>query len=79
MHKIREIASLTKMLTAMITLDFLARYQLDPNRITYEPRKSSITIGGTSAQLEIGEVYTISELLYGLMLPSGNDAAIALS
>ena len=36
-------------------------------------------VGGTSARLEIGEIYTISELLYGLMLPSGNDAAISIS
>ena len=36
-------------------------------------------VGGTSAQLEIGEIYSIDELLYGLMLPSGNDAAIAIS
>jgi len=26
-----------------------------------------------------GEVYTVEELLYGLMLPSGNDAATALA
>ena len=36
-------------------------------------------IPGTSADLLGGEVYTLEQLLYGLMLPSGNDAAICLA
>ena len=34
---------------------------------------------GTSADIEPGEIYTIHELLHGLMLPSGNDASMALA
>ncbi|KAJ1472654.1 beta-lactamase/transpeptidase-like protein [Baffinella frigidus] len=34
---------------------------------------------GTNAKLRAGEEYTVRELLYALMLPSGNDAAIALA
>ena len=78
-HKIREVASLTKMITAMTTIDFLLRYGYNPDKIRYAVRKASTTVGGTTANLKLGEVYTITELLYGLMLPSGNDAAIALS
>jgi len=36
-------------------------------------------IRGTSANLETGDILTINDLLYGLMLPSGNDAAFALA
>ena len=36
-------------------------------------------IGGTSARLKIGQIYTVDQLLYGLMLPSGNDASLALA
>ena len=36
-------------------------------------------MGGTSAEIVTGEIYTIEQLLYGLMLPSGNDAAVALA
>lgn len=36
-------------------------------------------VGGTTANLECGDRITIRDLLYGLMLPSGNDAAITLS
>ena len=36
-------------------------------------------IRGTNANLEAGDILTIEQLLYGLMLPSGNDAAFALA
>ena len=36
-------------------------------------------IRGTSANLETGDILTVEQLLYGLMLPSGNDAAFALA
>lgn len=63
----------------MTAIDYLTKYDYNPDRITYQVRKPSIMVGGTSANLEIGEVYTITELLYALMLPSGNDAAVAIS
>jgi D-alanyl-D-alanine carboxypeptidase len=34
---------------------------------------------GTSAELVVGDTLTVEQLLYGLMLPSGNDAAVALA
>lgn len=34
---------------------------------------------GTSAEVFVGDIYTVEQLLYGLMLPSGNDAATALA
>ena len=34
---------------------------------------------GTTAELEKGDSLTIIDLLYGMMLPSGNDAATALA
>lgn len=34
---------------------------------------------GTSADLQEGDTLTINQLLYGLMLPSGNDAAHCLA
>ena len=37
------------------------------------------TVGGTSAQLQEGDILTALELFYGLMLPSGNDSAWALA
>ena len=34
---------------------------------------------GTSAKLKKGDILTAEQLLYGLMLPSGNDAAFVLA
>jgi D-alanyl-D-alanine carboxypeptidase len=34
---------------------------------------------GTSAELLEGDKYTFRQISYGLMLPSGNDAALALA
>ena len=36
-------------------------------------------MSGTSAELVEGDTYMVLELLYGMMLPSGNDAATALA
>lgn len=44
-----------------------------------EVSKAATKTIGTSAGLEKGDLITVKELLYGLMLPSGNDAAITLS
>ena len=53
-HKVREIASLTKMITAMAAIDFLSKHSYDPEKVTYKIRKPSTMIGGTTAQLQIG-------------------------
>lgn len=42
------------MITAMVTIDFLRRYNYDPDQITFAVRKGSIMIGGTTALLKIG-------------------------
>ena len=36
-------------------------------------------MSGTTAELIAGDVISVEQLLYGLMLPSGNDAALALA
>ena len=41
--------------------------------------KNASSIGGTSAKLKTGDVLSVWDLLHGLMLPSGNDAAICLA
>ena len=36
-------------------------------------------IRGTTAKLKKGDILTVEQLLYGMMLPSGNDAAFVLA
>ena len=67
------IASTTKIMTALVVCE--QTNVLDRVRIPAE----AVGIEGSSMYLQTGEVLTIQELLYGLMLRSGNDAAVALA
>ena len=67
------IASTTKILTAMVVInnvDIKKTVTIDENVL-----KSF----GSGIYVEIGEKISVEDLLYGLMLRSGNDAAIALA
>ena len=67
------IASTTKIMTALIVCEQCN--VLDRMRIP----KEAVGIEGSSMYLKEGEVLTVQELLYGLMMHSGNDAAVALA
>ena len=67
------IASTTKIMTALVVCEQCN--VLDRMRIP----KEAVGIEGSSMYLQEGEVLTVQELLYGLMLHSGNDAAVALA
>ena len=67
------IASTTKIMTALVVCE--QSNVLDRVRIP----KKAVGIEGSSMYLQEGEVLTRQELLYGLMLHSGNDAAVALA
>lgn len=67
------IASTTKIMTALIVSEQCN--VLDRMRIP----KEAVGIEGSSMYLQEGEILTIQDLLYGLMLHSGNDAAVALA
>jgi D-alanyl-D-alanine carboxypeptidase len=75
----RECASLTKIMTCYVVLELSKQWKLNIKKteICISPIASDIR--GTCAHLETGDVLTIEQMLYGLMLPSGNDAAFALA
>ena len=68
------MASTTKIVTALTVLNNCS--DLDRE---FEVDNRAIGIPGTSIYLKQGEIMTVRELLYGMMLPSGNDAAMALA
>lgn len=72
-HSRSLIASTTKIMTALIICEQCN--VLDRVRIP----KEAVGIEGSSMYLREGEILTVQELLYGLMLHSGNDAAVALA
>ncbi len=69
----RRPASTLKVLTALTVLP-----RLNPEDV-YVARAKETNTYGSRAGLVRGKAYTIDQLMYGLLLPSGNDAAIALA
>jgi len=68
-----KIASLVKIMTAVVALE---HKNLDERIVV---SKKSAGVGENTMGISEGEVYTLEELLYGLMLNSGNDSAYAIS
>ena len=69
----RLIASTTKILTAIIVIE---RGNLDRE---VEVGNEILKMYGTNIYIEVGEKIKVIDLLYGLLLRSGNDAAVALA
>ncbi|MEK7145893.1 MAG: D-alanyl-D-alanine carboxypeptidase family protein [Patescibacteria group bacterium] len=67
------IASLTKLMTAYIVLD-----ENDPETVVTVSSNAAAK-EGSQMGLSTGETITIKNLLYGLFISSGNDAAVALA
>ena len=69
----RLIASTTKLMTALVALEH--------SKLADEVEIPAACCGieGSSMYLRAGETYTVRELLTGLLLASGNDAALALA
>lgn len=72
-HRQMLIASTTKLLTALVVLDHCA---LDESVVI---TADSAGMEGSSMYLRAGQTRTVEQLLYGLLLVSGNDAAMALA
>ena len=68
-------ASLTKVVTALVALDHLGLDQL----VTVPTSINQLPWDSTRMGLHAGERLTVRNLLYGLFLNSGNDAAITLA
>ena len=68
------MASTTKIMTALIA----CQNTTDFNQIV-NINDAAVGIEGSSMYLKKGEKLSVKDLLFGLMLPSGNDAAMALA
>lgn len=67
------MASTTKVMTALMALEY---GRLDE---VVTVGRNAYGVPGTSIYLSLGEKITLRDLLYGLMLASGNDAAVAIA
>lgn len=67
-----KIASTTKIMTALVAIE-----EGDPEKFVNVTDLDMVI--GSTANLMAGDVLTLDDALYGLLLPSGNDAAMAIA
>lgn len=67
-------ASTLKTLTAVTLMP-----QLDPKAVHLVTAQEQAPVYGSRVGIVVGASYTVDQLWYGLLLPSGNDAAAALA
>lgn len=72
-HFSRSVASISKIMTAIVAIE-----NIDINTIVKVPNNIN-KVYGSSVYLKENEEISVEKLLYGLMLRSGNDAAITLA
>jgi D-alanyl-D-alanine carboxypeptidase (penicillin-binding protein 5/6) len=73
-----EPASLTKLMTAYLVFEALRAHQLEPSQaVTVSPKAAAAQ--GSRMYLEAHTPVTVDDLLKGLVVQSGNDAAVALA
>lgn len=78
-EEIIEVASLTKIMTCYLCLLVCKKYSVDSKYYITRVSDRAAGMPGTSAELQAGDLVTLEDLLYGLMLPSGNDASVAVA
>ncbi len=73
-------ASITKVMTALLTLETIESGKLTAQtQITASATAATIPKGSSTANIKAGEVLTVEQLLYCLLLPSANEAAQILA
>jgi len=72
--KVFRMLSLTKLVTAYILVDRMGDRLIE----TVTVDRPHLT-GGSTAGLKRGDVWTLQDLLYGMVLVSGNDASLAIA
>ena len=73
-----HMASTTKIMTGYLVAEYAAQYpEVLEETVVFSSRADNTV--GSSSGVRAGEEIQVGELLYGLLLPSGNDASVALA
>lgn len=75
LHEKRYPASLTKVMTTLVAL----KYGNLDDVVTVGPECKDIEMGSSVCEIQIGDQLTLRQLIYGLMINSGNDAAMTIA
>lgn len=77
-HEKLPPASVTKIMTMLLLMEAIERGEVNlSDQVTISANAAGME--GTRLMIETGEVRTVEELLYGVAVESGNDAAVALA
>lgn len=71
----RSPASITKLMTALVTL----KYGNLDDQVTVTSTILNIEEGSSVCDIKAGDVLSLKQLLYGMMIASGNDAAMMIA
>ncbi len=71
----RSPASITKIMTALVTL----KYGNLEDLVTVTETAKDIEYGSSVCDIQVGDTLSLKQLLYGLMIASGNDAAMMIA
>jgi D-alanyl-D-alanine carboxypeptidase (penicillin-binding protein 5/6) len=66
-------------MTTYVVLTLLKKFGLDEKKEIVDISQMAAETQGTTAELAAGDQLNVWDMLHGLMLPSGNDAAMALA
>ncbi|TWT87238.1 D-alanyl-D-alanine carboxypeptidase DacB precursor [Pseudobythopirellula maris] len=75
---VRDPASITKLMPALLVVAYAEENPAVLDEVVTYSKRADETSGSTSA-VRAGEQLSLRETLYGLMLPSGNDASVAIA
>jgi len=78
LHRTQQLpmASTTKIMTAIVAMEYA---NLDQGVIVQQSDLDQVPPGASTAGLVVGDYFRLRTLLYGLLLPSGTDAAIVIA
>lgn len=73
------MASLTKIMNLVSIWELVKDFSLNPREIKVAMSELATSMIGTSAELKRRDVVSLEDLMYAMMLPSGNDAACQIA
>lgn len=65
-------------MTCITGLFLIDKFDLQWETVTVKVSREAVALGGTTSNLKPGDEITLKDLFFGMMLPSGNDAAYSI-
>jgi D-alanyl-D-alanine carboxypeptidase len=57
----------------------IEKFEINVDMTDAKVSREAVNLGGTTANFKYGDIVNLKDLFYGMMLPSGNDAAFCIA